>query len=272
MEWLALSDFGRSGLQQSVVESSYILPVIAVVVGIALIVIIILVSVQLGKGQPTKLVKGPIDLFAPSSPVVVDRPTASSTLQSTYTLSFYLMIDAVPDMRVAATPLLTWPNVWNLGYNAAQEQLVWDFQQTPDRATMAQPESVILTPIPMQKWTQIAITSEGRTVDMYVNGVLTTSSTLSNLTPSVNSSITIVPGDVMGQIAYVQVWPRRLRVSEIANNYRDTSDSQGRPFVDPGFFKALTTLSVPNLFCPNGDCAGSKPAANPSQTWEFPYQ
>lgn len=251
---------------------SYMLPVIAGVVAISLIALIVFVIVKTKQAKPAKLLKGPVDLFQPSSPVVIDRPTTATQMKGSYTLAFYLKIDAVPDMRTADTPLMTWAGIWDLGYNAATEQLMWKFAQTQDSAGgWAMTEPVALNGVPMQRWTQVVITFEGRTADLYVNGNLVTSSTLRNLPPTAASSITLVPANVMGQMAYVQVWPRRLTVSELAANYTDTSDSQGRPFLGPDLLGPLKNLSVPNLFCPSGNCASSTPTASQSQTWEFPY-
>lgn len=251
---------------------SFILPVILSIIAVALIVIIVFVAIQMNKSKPTKLIAGPIELYNPQpSVVVVDRPTVKASLQATYTLSFFLRMDAVPDMRATATPLLTWAGIWKLGYNPAREELAWEFAETPDSTIMAQPEFVIVPSVPLQRWTQITMTFEGRSVDFYVNGQLVQSKSLANVPPSANSSITIVPNGIMGQLAYVQVWPRRLTLNDVAANYTDTSDSQGRPFLGPGFFDAIKEFKIPNLFCPSGNCSGSSPTASASQTWEFPY-
>jgi hypothetical protein len=73
----------------------------------------------------------------------------------------------------------------------------------------------------------------------------------------------------MGRVAYIQVWPRRLTVGEVANNYVETSDSQGRPYIGQDLFKAL---KFPNLFCPNGQCPGTDVPSGDGLRWEFPYQ
>lgn len=251
---------------------SYMLPLIAGVVAVSLIALIVYVIIQVKQAKPAKLVKGPVDLFHPQSPVVIDRPTTATQMRGSYTLAFYLRIDSVPDMRTAETPLMTWAGIWDLGYNAATEQLMWKFAQTQDSAGgWALDEPVAVDGVPMQRWAQVVITFEGRTADLYVNGRLVTSSTLRNLPPNAASSITLVPANVMGQLAYVQLWPRRLTVSELAANYTDTSDSQGRPLLGPDLLGPLKNLSVPNLFCPSGNCASSTPTASQSQTWEFPY-
>lgn len=251
---------------------SYVLPIIAAVVGIALIAVIVIAVIQIRKTSPTQVLKGPLDLFAPKPPVVIDRATTKQAMTGTYTLAFYLRIDAVPDMRSSATPLFTWPGVWDLNYNAAKEELQWIIKETTDGQTGAiEPEVMMLPNVPLQRWTQVTLAFEGRTFDLYVNGKLVKSHTLTNLPPSANSSITIVPGGIIGQLAYVQLWGRRLTVRETEGNYIDTSDSQGRPFLGPDLLNMLSTVQVPNLFCPSGSCTGTQSTATPSQTWEFPY-
>lgn len=249
-------------------ESSYILPIIAGLVVVALVAIIVFVAIQLNANRPAMTLKGPLDLYAPTpNPVLVDRNTVRSTMNGSYTLSFFVRIDAVPDMRNGATPLFTWPGVWALNYNAATEQAQFVFSQT---ATPT-PDTLPVAGLPLQRWTQVAMTMAGRTVDVFINGTLKTSMLLDNVPPSANASITVVPGTTIGQAAYVQLWPRRLTVAEVADNYTETSDSQGRPYLGPDFVKVLSNIAIPNLFCPAGGCETTSPTATQSQTWEFPY-
>lgn len=266
--------FGRMGSAAKgfgVPGGSYVMPIILAIVAVAAIIAIVFMAVQLKASRPAKLVEGPIDLYEPKSVVVIDRPTVKASMQATYTMCFYLRLDAVPDMRAAATPLLTWAGIWDLGYNAAKEELVWRYKESPDSAIVGSSDPVIVRPVPLQRWTQVAVTFEGRSADFYVNGQLVQSTSLTNVPPSANSSITIVPKGAMGQIAYVQLWPRRLTLNEVGANYSDTSDSQGRPYLGPGFLAAIKGVKIPNLFCPSGNCSGATPTASPSQTWEFPY-
>lgn len=249
----------------------FYVPVLVIIVVIAVIAIVIFYAVQVASSAPSVTVEGPIDLYSATSPVIVDRATARNTLKNSYTLAFFLDINAVPDMRVSATPILIWPGVWDVGYNAGQEKLVWSFYQTPDvsGSTTNIVDTIALSKVTMQRWNQITITFEGRTMDFYINGALMQSYTLPNLPYPPSASITKVPDGAMGQIAYIQTWPRRLSMSEIASNYNSVSDSQGRPLLTKSFFP---TIFAPNLFCPSGNCTGSSPTATPSQIWEFPYQ
>jgi len=256
----------------STATGSFVLPIVAGFIGLILIAILIYAVIQSRQSQPASTLKGPVDLFKPKSPIVIDRATTKTSMSGSYTLAFYLRVDAVPDMRASATPLFTWPGVWNLDYNAAKEELHWTINDTFSGHTgVIEPERITLRNVPLQRWSQITIAFEGRTFDLYVNGKLEKSHTLSNLPPSASSSITIVPGGMIGQIAYVQLWSRRLTVSDAQNNFLDTSDSQGRPFLGPDFINTLSNIQIPNLFCPSGNCTGAQPTANSSQTWEFPY-
>lgn len=272
----SVTDAGRGFAETSGI--SFILPILSALVAVALIAMVVFVAIQMNANRPSSELKGPIMLFDPKTPVIVDRPTVKKALQSSYTLSMYLKLDAVPDMRLAGTPLLKWPKAWNVTYNAAKEQIEWEFFETGDTNGAVMSARIVHVPhITLQKWNQVAITFEGRTADIYCNGELITSTTLDNVPPMSSSSITIVPTNVMGQIAYVQTWPRRFTMGEIATNYTDTSDSQGRPYLGPEFLKMLESVSIPNLFNPNitcqsGNCDENMPRASQAQKWEFPYQ
>lgn len=268
---LTTGDAGGAFAAASVVRSSWVLPVVAGVIAIALIVIIVFVVVRHRSTMGKEVVKGPVDLFDPKSVVVVSRKDTGTQMKGSYTLAFYARFDAVPDMR-STIPVLTWPGTWALNYNPAEEQLLWSFGQAPDTGLpFAASESVSVNGATMQRWNQYVIASEGRSVDFYINGQLVLSQILNNVTPAPTSSITIVPKNVMGQLAIAQLWPRRLTTTEVAVNYTDTSDSQGQPYLGMAFMRELGSLKIPNLFCPGGNCQSATPTAAPSQVWEFPY-
>ena len=255
-------------------DRSYVLPAIAAVIAIAIIIMVVYVSIQTNVGKPAKQLMGPIDIFDPKSPVLVDRATSKVAMAASYTLSYYVNINAVPDLRAPASPILTWPGAWVLGYNAAQEQLLWSIITSPDVGgqNWDSSDTVVIPKVPLQRWNQLTMTLEGRTVDFYLNGKLIKSQSLTNVPPAVAASVVVVPKEVIGQIAYVQIWPRRLTSTEVSNNYLDTCDSRGRPYLGPELLRAITDFKAPNLFCPNGECGGKTVTASPSQQWVFPYQ
>jgi hypothetical protein len=248
---------------------SYMVPIIGTIILMIVIASIVIASIYYNTKRPARTLLGPINLFSPSSPTIMDRPTTKATMANSYTLAMYFRMDSVPDMRARDTPILTWPNVWNLNYKPAQEQLSWVFSQVPNAGRATGPDTVNVDGIPLQRWNQVVISFEGRTVDIYCNGALMSSTTLFNVPPIPNASITLLPSNIVGEIAYIQVWSRRLTTSEVASNYVETSDSQGRPYLGPDFFKAF---KIPNIFCPNGQCEGVIAQACEGLNWEFPYR
>jgi len=246
------------------------MPAIGIIVTIIFIVIIVFVVLQYKTTAPKSSLKGPVDLWDPKPVVLVSRTDTNKYMKGNWTLSFYLRIDAVPDMR-SAVPFLIWPGSWTLSYNPAQENMVWTLYATPDGNLEQEMQTLTIPSVPMQKWTQVMLAQEGRTMDMYVNGRLIKTDQLTNLPKNTSGSITISPTSLMGEVAFVQMWSRRLTGGEISSNYADSSDSQGRPLLGPALFQAFKGLSLPNIFCPGGDCTGKSPSAQPSQIWEFPY-
>jgi hypothetical protein len=249
--------------------TGYFAPIVGAIIAIAIVAIVVFAIIAARKTHPTAFTKGPIDLFQPTNPVIVSRSDIQKVMAGSYTLSFYLQVSAVPDMRATATPLITWPGVWNLAYQPANETLQWTFEQTADSAAPATVDTLMVPGVTLQRWNQIVIAVEGRSVDVYINGAIAVSTILKNLPPAAAASITVVPGEIRGQLAYAQAWPRRLSTGEVGANYADTSDSQGRPMLGPTLWAGLPAM--PSVGCPSGDC-GTQPTASKSQTWEFPYQ
>lgn len=252
-------------------STGYLMPIAIGFIGLLLVLMVVYIVIQTYKGRATTTLAGPMDLWNPMpNPVIVDRTIVRGQMAGSYTLSLFMKLDAIPDMRIAATPLLTFPGVWALAYEPSSESLLLTFQETG--VSTATPLRV--PGFPLQRWNQLTLTLEGRSVDVYVNGMLAKSILLDNVPPSGNSSITIVPDSAMGSVAFAQVWGRRLTVSEVGTNYATTADSQGRPFLGNSLLaplQNLSKLSIPSLFCPSGDCKTAAPTATASQTWEFPY-
>lgn len=251
-------------------NTPYIMPVFIGIGVIVLVIIITYIVIQYSYQNPRMLKKGPVDLWAPGSNTFVSRNDTAKSMKGTWTLSFYVRFDAVPDMRTA-TPFLVWSGNWALDYNPAQEQLVWRVAPAPDGSYAASTQNIPIPNVPLQRWTQVMLVAEGRSLDAFINGQLVKADQLTNLPQGGAGSITIAPNNIMGQAAYIQLWPRRLTASEIASNYADTSDSQGRPLLGPAILQTIKGISMPNIFCPSGNCTGTSPSAQPSQTWEFPY-
>lgn len=251
---------------------SYVLPLVLGVVAVAMITLVVFAWIKNKANRPTTTVLGPVDLFQPANPQVVSRSDVRKNMMGTYTLSFYIKIDSVPDMRARPPIVIQWPGAWYMLYDGTQEQLIIDSLTTTDVSGIPIEFGGFTVPsVPLQRWNQITLVFEGRSFDIFLNGQPIASRQLNNLPPVADASVTIEGNNVMGQLAYVQLWPRRLLTGEIVANYQDTSDSQGRPYLGPEFLTVLPKVPFPNLYCPGGNCGGSSPSASPAQNWEFPY-
>jgi hypothetical protein len=184
----AIPSFNYYTSTATTTDLGWLFPVIAGIVAIAVVIYIVFIYLQ---PRSASSLVGPVDLYAPANSVIVDRPTTSSLLRGSYTLAFYLFIDAVPDGGITSTPLLTCPGVWDLGYNAPQEQLMWRLGA----------HTVSIPNVPAQRWTQVVLSVEGRTVDMLVNGALVKTHTMSDVPALAAAAISIVPGGIYGRVA-----------------------------------------------------------------------
>ena len=88
------------------------------------------------------------------------------------------------------------------------------------------------------KWNQVCLTIEGRTVDVYVNGVLSKSVLLSNLPTLRPVGVLLETSpDFSGQAGLFQAWPERLTESKVAENYARNTDTRGKPRIPEGGLK-----------------------------------
>lgn len=82
------------------------------------------------------------------------------------------------------------------------------------------------------KWNQLTISVEGRSVDVYLNGVLAKSALMENVPVlyPIGVILETIP-DFSGQAALFQAWPRRLNEPEVVRNYKRNTDTRGKPLI-----------------------------------------
>jgi hypothetical protein len=92
--------------------------------------------------------------------------------------------------------------------------------------------SVAVKNFMVARWNQLVITLEGRSLDVYLNGALATSTLLENI-PTVKPVGVLMDKspDFGGQSGLWQAWPRRLTESEISRNYLRNTDTRGKPLI-----------------------------------------
>jgi hypothetical protein len=154
-------------------------------------------------------------------------------------------------------------------------------------------ETMILPPIPLQKWTMVTVAREGRRFDIYYNDRIVLSkktmympsntSIVSNFSGLVSGS----PG-LSGQLALLQVFSTRYSSADVAGLYKSSSDTRGRPYVttlkeditgllptaSPDTPSIDLTSLVPSInICPPGGCFNTpviRPAS-PLYDWTTQY-
>lgn len=158
-------------------------------------------------------------------------------------------------------------------------------------------ETMILPPIPIQKWIMLTVAREGRRFDVYYNDAIVHSqkSMYMPITDKSNTNsqgVTSGSDGLVGQIAMANIYNYRLSSPEVSRTYKELADTRGSPFIgstanpvntsdpsglNPGFKSGMTLYSfLPNMssiFCMSGDCL--KPPvvrpASPLQEWSSPY-
>ncbi len=84
----------------------------------------------------------------------------------------------------------------------------------------------------LAKWNQITITVEGRSIDIYLNGKLVNSAVMDNVPITLFSGMDLnASPDFNGQVCLAQLWPERKTSQQILENYRNNTDTRGRPIV-----------------------------------------
>lgn len=201
-------------------------------------------------------------------------PTASS--KPSHTFSFYVLPTAYN--RTGSTdafyPMFGWAGFFTFGIvpggaSTSKDKSTGTVLKIKNTGSATIPETIVCPAIPLQKWTYVAITIEGRRIDIMYNGRVVSSHLLDAM-PAYNMTGTINSGsaNLQGRIGLVAYNNRRMDAEEIMIDYVSSSDTRGKPY----FGSALPVIG--NLFsCPAGAFC-SKPSAPPSpgtMAWYTPY-
>lgn len=122
------------------------------------------------------------------------------------------------------------------------------------------------------RWNQVVVSVEGRSVDVYLNGVLAKSALLENvpLLYPVGVLLETSP-DFSGQAGLFQAWPRRLTTEEVTRNYKRNTDTRGKPLIpDPVFSVSDFWNQVTSQLCKIGFC-GYNFNVGPLQYVDYEY-
>ena len=131
-------------------------------------------------------------------------------------------------------------------------------------------ETVFCPALPMQKWTYVGISVEGRRLDISYNGRVVVSKFLRGM-PYINKAGRLISGSESqsGTIGIVSYNNRRLSSEEIMIDYVSSSDTRGQPR-----FKTFEIPVIGNLFsCPAGAFCfkPSGPPRGAGLAWDTPF-
>lgn len=157
--------------------------------------------------------------------------------------------------------------------NAALIQLVVRTlrKKTTSNDTQTVEETIVLPMIPIQRWTMITITRDGRRYDVYYNDKLVTSKRTEHILDSNSAVGPIVSGDtnLYGSITNVEVVSTRVTQAEVAAKYARLADTTGKPYSSTPDMKLSDFIS----FCKDGACLKgiSVRPASPLLDWDTQY-
>jgi hypothetical protein len=254
--------------------ASYIVPAFLIVLVVGL------VAYYFWPRDNSVLVMGPFTLSgaignATYSPVLLmDQSQVATGFANNFTFSVYIYVSDVTKPVIGQQPPNTLIQLTGAGailVDAAHATA--QISLTPTNLPDPSLKNTITVPNFLSaRWNQLAFSIEGRTVDVYMNGVLVSSTLLDNVPGASPTQITLYPQPgYEGQVGYVQAWPRRLTMTEIITNYRATSDRKGKPLIPDSPFQWKDLLKgLEGGFCSLGVCP-TPDVAGPLQFIQYEF-
>jgi hypothetical protein len=141
-------------------------------------------------------------------------------------------------------------------------------------------ETIDITSIPLQRWSCVVISKQGRIFNIYVNGNLKVSYTCTAM-PDSDPTQSMKVGDLRlgGKIALISLAPYAMRSRDVRILVKDTTDTNGKPYLSDD--SSLPVIPVPDLsmfnfnflsifMCPGGNCSAPK-RPGPMEQWQILY-
>lgn len=228
-------------------------------------------------------VMGPFDLKGagngvPSEQKVLFTQTQiDSSLGNNFTLSFFVYMDdsnreriplTAPDGDFNFKQFITVTGVCTIMLDPIHQRAYVRVAPLGKTVTLLQIDNFMVA-----RWNQLALTLEGRTLDVYINGALAKSALLENLPLLKPVVVTMdTSPDFSGQAGLIQAWPRRLTASAIATNYKRNTDTRGKPLI-PDSKPVLNSIwtTMKQGFCEAGFCTLSLPTVGGLQYVDYQY-
>lgn len=136
-------------------------------------------------------------------------------------------------------------------------------------------ETIALPPIPVQKWTMVTVSREGRRLDIYYNDQIVSSSMTANVISMTGPGSVLTMGQpgLSGAAAFIRMSAGRSTVQSVAAAYARATDTRGEPLgvaTDPNTASATITNSrstaLGRALCLDGSCLKAPRIRGPAVT------
>jgi hypothetical protein len=209
-------------------------------------------------------------------------------LGNNFSLGFFVYMDKINESRIPFAgsegdyrfkPFINIVGVGSFHIDPIHEEARFNIHtSSPEFGKKA---DLIVKSFLIARWNQVVLTVEGRTLDVYVNGILKKSMLLENVPAWKPIAVLLETSpDFAGQAGLFQAWPFRLTESAILKNYKDNTDKRGKPSIPDiaSDDKDIWAQIVRNL-CKIGFCIQTKkkgkksknPALNPTEYVDYEY-
>lgn len=194
---------------------------------------------------------------------LLDEADTMEFLAETFTFSFFISVDNASIENVKGDKLdannrlfqklLVIPGAFNVEIDPLHENMRLLF-----KTYNTQDYEVSIPTLKIRRWHQILVSIEGRTADIYQNGILLKSVALPNvISARPGKPYVFMNSDMFARLAFVQSYNRRLKEQEVIENYRLNSDDQGIPHYPKPSELNVFGIGIPR-FCVGIYCFGSQ--------------
>jgi hypothetical protein len=231
--------------------------IVSIIGGIAALMGFIMFAILQYQADNMKGKPGPWRFTPGQWPLVLESTDVSEISKKAFTLSNYLYIEGLTEQRSNPHTIWRWGTTDPqrnsfasivASYVPAEEKIRFAFANASTGDTTR--ETFLDVPgISPMRWYHTAITVEGRSIDIYINGKHVKSVQLPNVLKQVASGIQMV-GDsgILGTMALWSMTEGRMVESQVNSQYKNTSDTLGQPLIPIDYSFNLSKFKV--TLCP----------------------
>lgn len=225
-------------------------PVTILISTCVLIIVGVLLYLYFRKKSYEVTVMGPYNLKGvthassdSSQETLLDSSQLNSSMGNNFTFSMFLYMDdtnaeripiAGPSGEFRFKPLVYILGVGTITVDPLHQKALLTLQPLTDNTIKKTdtPVNVVIDNFLVARWNQLTFSVEGRSVDVYMNGILIKSTLMENvpILAPVGLILETIP-DFSGQAGLFQAWPHRLTGSEVLLNYKRNVDLRGKPSI-----------------------------------------